>query len=72
MGETWEYQEDPEDLEASPWSSAMSLSEVLEHCVIPTAESGTAHVGKVIAWCIIFRLTTQTGSIYGHFLQLEL
>jgi len=50
------------DTDGDPWRQAMSVAEVLEHCVAPTVESGAAHVGKVVAWCVVFRICTQTGA----------
>ena len=37
-----------------------SFDEILEYCLIPTVESGFGHVGKVLIWCAIFRVITQT------------
>ena len=39
---------------------AYSFPEILEHCIEPTVRSALAHVGKLIVWCVIFRVTTQS------------
>merc|ERR1711936_862667 len=46
-----------------------SISEILEHCIEPTLTDGLKHMGKIIAWCFIFRLATQTTRVVpwlGH------
>jgi len=40
-----------------------SVSEILEHCIEPTVTDGLKHMGKIIVWCLLFRLTTQTVQI---------
>ena len=40
--------------------SPYSFPEILEHCIEPTVKSALAHVGKLIVWCVIFRVTTQS------------
>ena len=47
---------DYEDFAPMPFS----LAEIVENCLIPTLEQGYGHVGKVIIWCIIFRIATQS------------
>jgi len=41
--------------------SPFSFSEILEHCLEPTIRDGAAHIGKLIFWCIVFRILTQAG-----------
>jgi len=36
-----------------------SVSEILEHCIEPTMTDGLKHMGKIIVWCVIFRVVTQ-------------
>jgi len=46
-----------------------SVSEILEHCIEPTLTDGLKHMGKIIAWCFIFRMATQTTKVVpwlGH------
>ena len=38
-----------------------TFSEILEHCLEPTLRDGLVHVGKLIFWCIAFRILTQSG-----------
>lgn len=39
-----------------------TVSEILEHCIEPTLRDGVKHMGKIIAWCVFFRLATQSSS----------
>ena len=39
-----------------------SFSESLEHCLEPTVKDGLAHVGKLVFWCMVFRIVTQSGN----------
>jgi len=46
-----------------------SISEILEHCIEPTLTDGLKHMGKIIAWCFIFRMASQTTKVVpwlGH------
>ena len=44
-----------------------SVAEILEHCIEPTVTDGLRHMGKIIVWCLLFRLVTQTVQVdYGH------
>ena len=46
-----------------------SISEILEHCIEPTLIDGLKHMGKIIAWCFIFRMASQTTKVVpwlGH------
>merc|ERR1712029_471580 len=40
--------------------SPFSFQEILEHCLEPTVRDGLGHVGKVIVWCVVFRILTQS------------
>ena len=40
--------------------SPFSFQEIMEHCLEPTVRDGLAHVGKVVVWCVIFRVITQS------------
>ena len=42
-----------------------TFNQILEHCIEPTVKDGLKHVGKAIIWCVLFRLTTQSGSGNG-------
>ena len=49
----------------SPWSDQgglppMSFPQLLSSCVQPTLLDGFDHAWKALAWCLIYRLTTQT------------
>jgi len=37
-----------------------SVSEIMEHCIEPTVSDGLKHMGKIIVWCLLFRIVTQT------------
>lgn len=54
----------PEDLDYEDEfaQAAFTFNEILENCLIPTLEQGYGHIGKVIIWCAIFRVVTQTSS----------
>merc|ERR1719357_1891395 len=46
-----------------------TISEILEHCIEPTLTDGVKHMGKIIAWCLIFRMASQTTRVVpwlGH------
>ena len=32
----------------------------MEHCIEPTVSDGLKHMGKIIVWCLLFRIVTQT------------
>jgi len=61
---------DDEDMELGGGGLApFSVSEILEHCIEPTLTDGLKHMGKIIAWCFIFRMATQTTKVVpwlGH------
>ena len=38
-----------------------SMDEIVEHCIKPTVADALAHVGKLLFWCLVFRMATQTG-----------
>ena len=40
-----------------------SVSEILEHCIEPTMTDGLKHMGKIIVWCVIFRVVTQVSRV---------
>ena len=40
-----------------------SVSEILEHCIEPTLSDGLKHMGKIIIWCVIFRVVTQLSRV---------
>jgi hypothetical protein len=48
--------------------SPHTLPEILEHCIWPTATTGMEHVGVLIIWCLVFRITTQTGESPRQFM----
>lgn len=37
-----------------------SFAHILEECIEPVVSGAALHVGKLIAWCFIFRVTTQS------------
>merc|ERR1719309_1176174 len=46
-----------------------TISEILEHCIEPTLTDGVKHMGKIIVWCLIFRMASQTTRVVpwlGH------
>ena len=60
------YALEDEDNKLSPWNEQeglppMSIYQLYHSCIYPTISDGLNHVFKVVAWCIIYRLTTQTG-----------
>ena len=36
-----------------------SVSEIMEHCIEPTVSDGLKHMGKIIVWCLLFRIVVQ-------------
>ena len=49
---------------ASPWDDAgslppMSVFELISNCVQPTLNDGLKHIMRCLAWCLIYRVTTQ-------------
>jgi len=51
---------DQEDLEGMEGGlSPFTVAEILHHCIEPTLMDGVKHTGKIIIWCVIFRITTQ-------------
>lgn len=58
-----------DDDKLSPWNEQeglppMTLTQLYYSCVSPTINDGLKHVLKAVAWCIIYRVTTQTGNIW--------
>lgn len=45
-----------------------SLMEMLEHCVDPTIRDGIRHMGKIVVWCLVFRIVTQSRAQVNPFL----
>ena len=39
-----------------------SFEDILKHCLEPTVKDGLQHVGKVILWCVVFRIITQSNT----------
>ena len=52
-------QDDMED-EMGGGLAPFSVSEIMEHCIEPTVTDGLKHMGKIIVWCLLFRIVTQT------------
>ncbi|XP_046438427.1 protein-serine O-palmitoleoyltransferase porcupine-like [Daphnia pulex] len=57
-----------EDDKLSPWNEQeglppMSLFQLYHSCIYPTINDGLNHIFKAVAWCIIYRITTQTVNI---------
>lgn len=42
-----------------------SFEDILKHCLEPTVKDGLQHVGKVILWCVVFRIITQSNTGNG-------
>jgi hypothetical protein len=38
----------------------MSLFQLYHSCIYPTINDGLNHILKALAWCIVYRITTQT------------
>jgi len=58
-----------DDMEIGGGLAPFSVSEILEHCIEPTLTDGMKHMGKIIIWCLIFRMATQTTKVVpwlGH------
>ena len=58
-----------EEMEGGGGLAPFSVAEILEHCIEPTLTDGMKHMGKIIAWCLVFRLATQTTRVVpwlGH------
>jgi len=41
-----------------------TLAELYELCISPTLRDGISHVGRLIVWCLIYRISTQIGKVY--------
>ena len=39
-----------------------TLTQIYEHCLIPNLLDAIRHVGKLLFWCIMFRVLTQAGN----------
>jgi len=52
-----------DDMEMGGGLTPFSVSEILEHCIEPTLTDGLKHMGKIIIWCVIFRVITQLSSV---------
>ena len=39
-----------------------SLTQIYEHCLVPTVLDAVRHVGKLVFWCVMFRILTQAGN----------
>ena len=52
-----------DDMEMGGGLTPFSVSEILEHCIEPTLTDGLKHMGKIIIWCVIFRVVTQLSSV---------
>ena len=48
---------DGDDLDPS-----LTLKQIYEHCLKPHLLDGIRHVGKLVFWCIMFRILTQAGN----------
>jgi len=58
-----------DEMEMGGGLAPFSVSEILEHCIEPTLTDGMKHMGKIIIWCLIFRMATQTTKVVpwlGH------
>jgi len=58
-----------EEMEHGGGLAPFSVAEILEHCIEPTLTDGMKHMGKILAWCLVFRLATQTTRVVpwlGH------
>lgn len=51
---------DYEDVLNGNMLSPFSFGEILEHCIEPTLQDGLKHIGKLILWCVIFRVLSQS------------
>jgi hypothetical protein len=58
---------DYEDILNSNMYSPFSFNDILEHCIEPTLKDGLKHIGKLIVWCVIFRILSQSGKKYHSF-----
>eukprot|EP00092_Neocalanus_flemingeri_P023063 GFUD01024999.1.p1 GENE.GFUD01024999.1~~GFUD01024999.1.p1 ORF type:complete len:544 (-),score=151.74 GFUD01024999.1:259-1890(-) len=62
-------EDDEEEMETGGGLAPFSVTEILEHCIEPTLTDGLKHMGKILAWCLVFRLATQTTKVVpwlGH------
>ena len=39
-----------------------TLTQIYEHCLVPNILDAIRHVGKLVFWCIMFRVLTQAGN----------
>ena len=62
VGESWEEEEEEANL-----STGTSVSELYEYCVVPTVSDSSRHLYSLLAWSLIFLLTTRIGNYLLHF-----
>ncbi|MPC27707.1 hypothetical protein E2C01_020887 [Portunus trituberculatus] len=55
VGESWEEEEEEE----ANMSTGASVSELYEYCVVPTVSDSSQHLYSLLAWSLIFLLTTR-------------
>ena len=39
-----------------------TLTQIYEHCLVPHLLDAIRHVGKLVFWCVMFRILTQAGN----------
>ncbi|XP_063885813.1 protein-serine O-palmitoleoyltransferase porcupine-like isoform X4 [Scylla paramamosain] len=54
VGESWEEEEEETNM-----STGASMSELYEYCVVPTVSDSSQHLYSLLAWSLIFLLTTR-------------
>ena len=45
-----------------------TFNEILEHCIEPTVRDATIHVGKLLFWCLVFRIAANSTSFISKHL----
>ena len=54
----------------SPWDNqdhfpVLTLEQLFYRCIVPTIKDGSHHVSVALAWCVVYRISTQISKIYG-------
>ena len=54
------YQDDYDYPGGGAAGSSSSFADILEQCIEPTVRDAFLHIGKLLFWCLIFRIATQS------------
>ena len=54
--------DDMEDVFNGDGFAPFTLTQIYENCLVPNLLDAIRHVGKLVFWCIMFRVLTQAGN----------